>query len=427
LNAPVQTAAAFDLRGAVLAAQAQGGGRIMLPPGRFHYGAGVVVEDVLGAPVEIIGVGGYGAYASTTLVFDTEDPAICLLGSGNSIRGVRITAGDHRPAAGVFVKSSFNHLERVTADNCESGFIVKGVHQGAYGNRFEQCRAFKNAVHGYLTEGFDCGTGLFVGCQAKVNGYSGFTESSGLGNVYLTPHAENNAQGSPEGERWGYRVEGAANYASFHGGYVENSDDVFVEGYQATAFGGNLANRWPEGRPCFGYRSEMRAEAHEHILGVPSGNSALTARHYKDRKAWRLWERVQSSLPWLKNTRVIRSGPSSFAPLASTDERHPLGPGLPLAANARAPSRFDTLECVPLVVDGAGEHVAAVSSWALAPAYPGRPITAPSILSAPGSAAAYVTSVCVQENTALVSVRTEGAGTYDIQLRIQRWALGGTI
>lgn len=422
----------YNLQGAVDAALAAGGGSVDLPIGTFDCDPVLIPSgspDGFGRyPVVVIrGLGAYGASAGTVLRFPGGAVAIDVKGAATTLEGFRITARSpaNPPTCGVRISTTACTVTRVTVDRCVDAFRVEGGAALTYFTRLTMCRAFDCTGWGYVLDGFDCGLSWVESCEAVKCQAGGFLESSGLGNRYLNCHARGNRLSAPVGERWGYRVEGLANYSSLHGCYVENDNDLFVEGYQAVAMGGNVSARWPDGRPSFGYRSEVRAESWGETIATPASMGGLSVRNAEESTAWRVWERVSSSLPWLKNTRAVRYGSSSYAPIAVTDHRHVLGPGLPIAANARAGSPLSEVLRTSFTAAEAGVTEVSFASTSLGSTLPGEAVVRASVRCAQPTASVDAYPVGISHDSAAgvckVRVRADGPGEFKVDLHVGRW------
>jgi hypothetical protein len=383
--------------------QLAGGGRIELPVGRFVIDPVTIplvmaTDKKQGHVVEVSGVGGYGVHNATILYVrrDGDKPAISVYSHGSALRGFMIQPLDlnDAPPVGVYIAATMTVVSRVTAHRFpDKAFWIHGPGsaQTAFQNLVEGCRGSFSRV-GIHVDGYSAGVTRIVGNDFRQSKEVAIWEDGNSGNLYIGNHTS--GQGTATDKPLSIRVTGASNYSHFSGNYMENDQEPpEVENYWTTAAGGNVALRWPEGRPNLSYYGDVRNEAYGSIVKIPNAKAPITIRHGEN-KVLNLMQPYSGSLPWFKDTHILlRRASDAFAPFAMTNEDHPDGPDLAVYGSASKATHFRGVVSTTLSATAAGDHEIKVQHAYFADDYPGRAVIRPDVHPVtPASAPAWVIS-----------------------------------
>ena len=203
------------------------GGKLFIPPGRYHFNAplhiarGMVLEGASGA----------GRNSGTVLIFDGGIDGIVIDrtttsddgggGDWTVIRDLAVTASSSAGNANGITLHARARIENVYVrgfggNGVENNAQARGRGPNTNSNNWSMENVFieGNGGHGFHAIGADSNAGVAIQVSTMNNGGWGFLDESFLGNTYVGCHTEGNKKG-------GYSVTNLNARSIFIGSYTE--------------------------------------------------------------------------------------------------------------------------------------------------------------------------------------------------------------
>lgn len=210
-----------------LALDKKRGGRLFIPPGRYHFSAPLHISR--GMVLE--GGSGAGRNAGTLLIFDPGVDGIIVdrtttsedggAGDWTVIRDLAVMASNPAGSANGITLHARARLENLYVrgfggNGIEINAQARGRGANTNANNWSMENVFveQNGGNGFHAIGADANAGVAVAVSAMGNGGWGFLDESFLGNTYVGCHTEANKKG-------GYSVVNPNARSLFIGSYTE--------------------------------------------------------------------------------------------------------------------------------------------------------------------------------------------------------------
>jgi len=247
--------AAFQRAIHELAVDKNRGGRLFIPPGRYHFSASLHISR--GMVLE--GASGAGRNSGTILMFDPGVDGIVVdrfstsqdggAGDWTVIRDLAVQATAPGGSANGITLHARARIENVYVrgfggNGIEIAATARGNGPNTNANNWSMDNVFveQNGGHGVHAIGADANAGVAVAVSAMGNGGWGFLDESFLGNTYVGCHTENNKKG-------GYSVTNRNARSILIGSYTEGGQPDNQIQSPSMVIGGLFGN--PQGNGYF--------------------------------------------------------------------------------------------------------------------------------------------------------------------------------